>query len=111
MNWYLAIREFQVWSVLLPSALFVIGYAATEFRRRDPASWYIMGWGVTCVSAFALSAIRLWFPTASWTRYAGVALGFMVVLMVWWMLGALIWVWRKRLKRGDSIDDTTHDSE
>jgi hypothetical protein len=110
VNWYLVIREFQVWAVLLPSALFVIAYAATEFRRKDPASWYIMGWGVTCTTAFTLSAIRLW-SNAEWTRVAGVILGFMVISMVWWMLFALLWVWRKQLKKGDRIDDTTHDSK
>lgn len=111
MNWYLVIREAQVWAVLVPSILFVVGYAATEFRRKDPASWYILGWGVTCVAAFALSAIRLWFPVAKWTQYAGVVLGFMVVFMVWWMLFALVWVWRKRLRKGDRIDDSSNDAK
>lgn len=110
MSWYLAVREAQVWAVLVPSLLFVIGYTVTEFRRKDPASWYILGWGVTCLCAFGLSAIRLW-STAEWTRYAGTVLGFMVLIMVWWMLGALIWVWRKRLKKGDRIDDATRDDE
>lgn len=111
MSWYVMIREVQVWAVLIPSILFVLGYTATEFRRKDPASWYILGWGVTCTSAFTLSAIRLWLPDATWTQYAGVGLGFMVVFMVWWMLFALVWVWRKRLKKGDRIDDASNDSK
>ncbi len=110
MNGYLVVRELQVWSVLLPSLLFVIGYAVTEFRKKDPASWYIMGWGVTCVAAFSLSAIRLW-SDAEWTRTAGVILGFMVIFMVWWMLFALLWVWRKRFKKGDRIDDASNDDK
>lgn len=109
MNLYLMIREFQVWSVLVPCVLFVVGYAATEFRRKDPASWYIMGWGVTCLFAFTLTALRLQFPDATWMRYAGIVLGFMVMLMVWWMLGALLWVWGKQRRRevhGDTTDDS-----
>lgn len=112
MNVYLAVREMQVWLVLVPSVLFVIGYSATEFRRKDPASWYIMGWGITCVSAFVLSALRLQFPEAEWTKIAGIVLGFMVLGMVWWMLGALIWVWyhqykyRKQEVTNDKVSDT-----
>lgn len=112
MNVYLTVREIQVWLVLVPSVLFVIGYAATEFRRKDPASWYIMGWGITCVSAFALSAIRLW-SDAEWTKIAGVVLGFMVLGMVWWMLGALIWVWyhQHKYRKQEANGHTTEDSK
>lgn len=107
----MTIREIQIWGSLAPCIMFVIGYAVTEFRRNDPASWYILGWGVTCASAFTLTAIRIWLPDAAWTRYAGAVLGLMVLVMVWWMLFALLWVWRKRFKKGDRIDDATHDSE
>jgi high-affinity Fe2+/Pb2+ permease len=110
VNLYLAVREVQVWAVLVPCVLFVIGYTATEFRKNDPASWYILGWGVTCASAFTLTAIRLW-SDAEWTRYAGIVLGFMVMVMAWWMLFTLLWVWRKRIKKGDRIDNITNDSK
>lgn len=110
MNLYLTIREIQVWGSLIPSVLFVIGYAVTEFSRRDLASWYIMGWGLTCTAAFSLSAIRFWFPDATWTRHAGIVLGFMVLVMVWWMLATLIWVWRKYHKK-EAHSDADSDSK
>lgn len=113
MNFYLIVRQVQIWVVLVPCVLFVIGYAATEFRKKDFASWYIMGWGVTCVFAFTLSVLRFQFPSAEWTRIAGIILGFMIMFMAWWMLGVLIWVWCKRYKerKQEANDNTAHDSK
>lgn len=111
MEWYLMVRELQVWAALIPCVLFVIGYGVTEFRKNDPASWYIMGWGVTCTAAFTLSALRLQFPRAEWTQHAGIVLGFMILVMVWWMLFALLWVWRKQRQERRSHNVSTNDSK
>jgi len=98
--WYAVVREVQLWACLVPTTLFLIGYLWYMRRRKfEPASWYILGWTITCEFAFVLSFVSRLFPGEMWVRYVGVVLGALVAVMSWAMLFMLLWVYRRQISQ------------